>query len=118
MRRGAVPLSARSKVTDVRILAYIICMVICGCDSRSAVVDEPVYLYESASACHASAHAGPHDSVRGRNIRGVLATLEKGTGLALKGEDVGKEFACWRVKGPGIHGYVLASERISIVGQR
>src|SRR5688572_3812519 len=87
MRLGAAPIYVRSKVTDMRLLVCISCMVICGCDSRPAVVGEPVYLYESASACHASAHAGPHDSIRGRSLRGVVATLEKGAEFAVVAED-------------------------------
>jgi hypothetical protein len=89
-------------------------LALVACDSRPAVVvGKPVYLYGSASACHASAHAGPDDSVRRRKLEGVSTTLVVGTKFSIVAEDLGKEFACWRVEGHNVRGYVLASERIS-----
>jgi hypothetical protein len=50
----------------------------------------------------------------GPPLRGVSATLGVGTEFAIVGEELGKEFACWKVNGNDFRGYVLMNRRVAV----
>jgi len=86
-----------------------------GCEEREGRVvgSEGVFVYGSASSCHRTAHSGPRDVVK-RPVIGVLATLPPGSTFKVQGEDIGKEFACLKVRSGLASGYVLLSKRIVV----
>lgn len=96
------------------LFAFVLLFLVSCEERRGRVVHQSVYLYRTGEACTASARSGPDHWVTGRELRGVSATLAVGTELLVVGEELGKEVACWRVKGRGINGYVLMGQRIAV----
>ena len=86
-----------------------------GCSEREGRVvgSEGIFVYGSASACHGTSHAGPHDVVK-RPVSGVVASLPPGSTFRVLSEDIGKDFACLKVRSKAASGYVLWSERVVV----
>jgi hypothetical protein len=81
-------------------------------EGKATTIKQSAYLYQSADDCHWTARTGPGD-VHGRELRGVLATVDAGEKIVITGEDIGKSFMCWRVEWRDHTGYILASPDVA-----